>query len=70
MVARKRKSRPEPQPSRETRRFWDNAYTAAEPVVLLKMMKRGARFTPEGFAQLSAQLADSGLAERRRRFPR
>lgn len=65
-----RKPLPDHLPGAEARQFWDTAYAAAEKVVLLKMMRRGARFTPEGFAHMSAQLADAGLAERRRRFPR
>lgn len=70
MATRTRKPLPDQLPASESRRFWDTAYAAAEKVVLLKMMRRGARFTPEGFAHMSAQLADAGLNERRRRFPR
>lgn len=70
MVSRKRKPLPDQTPSDEARQFWADVFTGMDKIVVLKLMRRGSRATPQGFMHLTAELADAALNEFRRRFPR
>lgn len=70
MASRTRKPLPDQPPSAEARQFWVDVFTSTDKAVVLKLMKRGSRATPQGYMHLTAELADAALMEFRRRFPR
>jgi hypothetical protein len=56
---------PFPTLNRDERRFWRQAFLAAE---LPYVLRQGSKVSPQGIAHFSAEYADSAINEFRRRF--
>lgn len=67
MASRTRKPLPDQPPSPAMRKFWREAFLAAE---FPSVVRYGRRVSPLGLAHMSAEFADAALTEFRRRFPR